>query len=77
MRQHWRTILVKGITNMEEKILCFIKDYIEKSGFSPSYREISKGVGLSSTSSIHHHIMKLKKEGKLIGGELPRTLRLP
>lgn len=62
---------------MDEKILCFINEYIERSGFSPSYREISKAVGLRSTSSIHHHVMKLKKEGRLIGGELPRTLRLP
>ncbi len=62
---------------MEEKILSFIREYIEKSGFSPTYREISKGVGLSSTSTIHHYIRKLKKEGRLTGGELPRTLRLP
>ena len=62
---------------MEEKILCFIKEYIERSGYSPSYKEISEGVGLKSTASVHHHITNMKKNGKLIGGELPRTLRIP
>lgn len=52
-------------TDVESKILEFVNAYIEKNSICPSYREISAGVGLSSTASIHNHVKRLEQEGKL------------
>ena len=43
-------------TGVEEKILAFVNAYIEQNCICPSYREIARGVGLSSTATIHNHI---------------------
>ena len=52
-------------TDVESKILEFVNAYIEKNSICPSYREISVGVGLSSTASIHNHVKRLEQEGKI------------
>lgn len=52
-------------TGVEEKILAFVNAYIEQNCICPSYREIARGVGLSSTATIHNHIKRLESEGKL------------
>lgn len=47
------------------KILEFIKVYIKKHGYSPSYEEIKKGVGLKSKSSVYNHVQQMLDEGML------------
>ena len=46
-------------------ILHFIETYREKHGVSPTIREIGAGVGLSSSSSVHLHIVGLREMGYL------------
>lgn len=58
---------------MRERILSFITDYIESRGYSPSYREIAKGVGLRSASTVLHHLGSLAAEGSI--GFRPNTPR--
>ena len=45
------------------KIYWFICDYIEKKGYSPTYKEIMKNCNISSTNVVAHHINQLKKVG--------------
>ena len=61
------------------KILEFIKSYIKKNGYSPSYEEIADGVGLKSKSSVYSHIKKMLDEGMLEtdAEDSPRALRAP
>jgi len=49
-----------------KQILDFVTDYREKHGYSPSFKEIKRHLGLSSFSTIHHHIKNLEKEGLIV-----------
>lgn len=62
---------------MQEAIYAFICEFIGTHGYSPSYREIGKAVGLKSTSSVLHHLDALAAKG-LIGYVSfgPRTIHL-
>lgn len=70
--------MCKQLTNIDHKILDFIKSYITQYGYPPSYGEIGEGVKLYSKSSVHSHIQKLIYLGEL---EIdhpgsPRAIRL-
>lgn len=39
--------------------------YIEKHGYAPTIREIGDMVGLSSTSSVHNHLIRMIAIGEL------------
>ncbi|KGM95379.1 LexA family transcriptional regulator [Clostridium novyi A str. 4552] len=55
----------------------FIKEQIIEKGYPPSVREICKGVGLSSTSSVHGHLSKLEKKGLIRRDSTkPRTIEI-
>ncbi|MGI6617182.1 MAG: transcriptional repressor LexA [Saccharofermentanales bacterium] len=46
-------------------IFRFIVHYISEHAYSPSIREIGRGVGIASTSTVHHHLKKLEEDGLL------------
>lgn len=48
-----------------QNILDFINEYSKENGYPPTIREICDGVGLKSPSTVHGHIERLKKAGKL------------
>lgn len=41
----------------------YIIDYLMENICYPTVREICLGVGLSSTSTVHHHLQSLDEEG--------------
>lgn len=47
------------------RILDFITDYTHENGYAPTIREICEGVGLKSPSTVHGHIERLRRAGKL------------
>ncbi|PIS22886.1 repressor LexA [candidate division WWE3 bacterium CG08_land_8_20_14_0_20_40_13] len=51
------------IYNRQRQILDFIKQYIQKNGFSPTLAEIGKAMGLSSLATVHEHLQALEKKG--------------
>lgn len=51
------------LTKKQEIVLNYIKEYTAKHGFPPAVREIAKGVGLNSPSSVHSHIKRLERDG--------------
>ncbi|BCX16109.1 MAG: hypothetical protein KatS3mg098_338 [Candidatus Parcubacteria bacterium] len=51
------------ITKRQKQVLDFIKSFKEKRGYAPSIEEIKKHFRLSSVSTIHHHLLRLEKEG--------------
>ena len=53
------------LTKKQTLILDFINDFTNTHGFSPSYREIMNGIGLSSVSSVAEHIENLVLKGAL------------
>ena len=49
----------------QRKVLQVIRESIEKRGHPPTLREIGDAVGLSSTSSVSHHLRTLQRAGYL------------
>ncbi len=67
----------KDITGTTRRVYQFISDFIDTNGYSPSVREIGRGVGLKSTSSVAAHIVKLQDSGYIRKtSECPRTITL-
>ena len=65
---------------VRKKIKKAIIWYIEQHGYAPTVREIGEMVGLSSTSSVHNHLMRMIDNGELetddkVGS--PRAIRVP
>ncbi len=53
------------LTPRQREVLDFILKYKKEKGYSPSIREIGKGVGLSSPATVHRHVQVLKEKGFL------------
>lgn len=49
----------------QKQILQFIKDYIDKYGYSPTLGEIADAMGVSSLATVHEHIQTLAQKGAI------------
>lgn len=49
----------------EEKVLNYIKKYHKEHSLMPTVREICKGLGFKSTSSVAYHLAHLVEKGEL------------
>ncbi|TXI41217.1 MAG: repressor LexA [Nitrosomonas sp.] len=54
---------MKGLTKRQREIINFIEGFIQKNGFSPSYKEIMEHFGFSSFGSVHCHLRVLRRKG--------------
>lgn len=59
------SIMAVKITKKQLAVLNFLQDFTEENGYSPSYREIMTGLGLSSVSSVAEHVENLVQKGVL------------
>ncbi len=53
------------LTKRQSQILTLIHSIREAKGYSPTYRELMKQLGLSSPATLHKHIKNLKANGHL------------
>ena len=53
------------LTKKQKQIVDFISNFLETNDYSPSYREIMIGLGLSSVSAVAEHIDNLVGKGAL------------
>ena len=53
------------LTKKQLALLDFLQDFTEEKGYSPTYREIMAGMGLSSVSAVAEHVENLVKKGAL------------
>lgn len=68
----------KPLSAPQQSIYDFIVHFHENKGYPPSVREICKGVGLSSTSTVHGHLSRLERKGYLRRDpSKPRALVIP
>jgi repressor LexA len=49
----------------QKDILNFVREYIDKYGYSPTLGEIAEAMGLSSLATVHEHLMALVKKGAI------------
>lgn len=54
-----------AITRRQKDVLDFIRNFVERCGYSPSFDEIAHGIGLSSLATVHKHITNLENKGML------------
>lgn len=60
-----------------DEILCFINQFVQENGYSPSIREIGEAVGLRSTATVSYHLQVLQARGALgPGGQKGRKRAL-
>ena len=72
--------LLMGTGDMrKDQIMCFIVNFLREKGYCPSIREIGKGVGLRSPSSVYAYMKELAGEGQIVlsgGMNEPRAYRV-
>ena len=51
------------LTRRQKEVLDFIKSHKKKKDYAPSLEEIKEHLGLSSVSTAHHHVRKLRDFG--------------
>lgn len=56
---------MKKLSEKQRRILEYIAEATAQQGYPPSVREIGKHVGLSSSSSVHAQLIKLREKGYL------------
>ncbi len=54
-----------GTSETRERILKFIRAFIDDRGYAPTVRDIVKGCSLSSTAVVQHHLNVLEREGRI------------
>lgn len=59
------------------QVLRVIADYIEEHGLPPSFREVGEGAGLSSMSTVYHHITTLRERGLLVNHSIKTRALVP
>ncbi|MCG6915496.1 HTH domain-containing protein, partial [bacterium BMS3Abin03] len=53
------------LTDRQNEILLFIKQFLAENGFPPTLREIGKKFEISSTFGVKRHLEALEKKGYL------------
>lgn len=54
-----------AITRRQKEVIDFIRSFVERCGYSPSFEEIARGLDLNSLATVHKHISNLEKKGLL------------
>ncbi|MGH9661951.1 MAG: transcriptional repressor LexA [Bryobacteraceae bacterium] len=57
-----------AVTRRQKQVLDFVARFIDQNGYSPSYEEIARGLGLASLATVHKHISTLESKQYLKRG---------
>lgn len=57
------------LTKKQREVLDFIESFVAEKGYTPSYREIATGLGLSSPATVCQHIKALCEKGVINTGD--------
>ena len=57
-----------AVTKRQKQVLDFVARFVEENGYSPSYEEIARGLGLASLATVHKHISTLETKQYLKRG---------
>jgi sulfur relay (sulfurtransferase) DsrC/TusE family protein len=62
-RQMTIGLVTKPPTDRQFRVLQFLRDYIAKNQYAPSYREIIAGLKMNSTNAVDDHLRRLERRG--------------
>jgi repressor LexA len=69
--------MAKELSERQEKMLDFIREFLAENRFPPSIREIGETVGISSTSVVKYNLDALERKGHIERNpEISRGIRL-
>ena len=54
-----------GLSPAQEKVFRFLREYIARNGYSPSYEEVRRHLGFKSLNSVYKHLKQLEARGYL------------
>ncbi len=54
-----------AVTRRQKEVIDFLETFVARNGYSPSFEEIARGMGLKSLATVHKHITNLEKKGML------------
>ena len=54
-----------AVTRRQKEVVDFLESFVARNGYSPSFEEIARGMGLKSLATVHKHITNLEKKGML------------
>jgi hypothetical protein len=54
---------VKPLTPAQSRVYVWVRDFIYKNGYSPSYEEIAEAMGLASKSNVHRYLYEIQQRG--------------
>jgi len=54
-----------ALTPRQKEVLDFLVNYVERTGYSPSFEEIADGLKLASLATVHKHVTALEQKGYL------------
>ena len=54
---------MSNLSDREQKILDYMKEYVTKWGYPPTVRDIAAALGIRSTSTVHKSIASLEEKG--------------
>ncbi len=74
-----------ALTKRQKQVLDFLVGFLNKRGYSPSYEEMARSLGLASLATVHKHLTTLERKGFIRRGHnrsrsieiihLPRPVR--
>ncbi len=57
-----------ALTRRQKQVVDFVAGFLSTNGYSPSYEEIARGLGLASLATVHKHISALESKQYLKRG---------
>src|SRR5437762_1562715 len=54
-----------AITRRQRQVYDYISEFVQRNGYSPSFEEIGRGLGLNSLATVHKHVSNLEKKDLL------------
>ncbi len=54
---------MKPLTEAQRKVFNCLSSIIQEKGYTPSFRELAKALGLKSLNTIHFHLKELEEKG--------------
>jgi repressor LexA len=54
-----------GLTPAQERVYQFVRGYIERNGYAPSYEEIRNNLGFQSLNAVFKHLKQIEERGYL------------
>ena len=83
--------MADGLSEKQQRIIAFLREFLEEHDYPPSIRDIQQGCDISSTSVVDYNLKRLEEKGLIrrdrevsraielldAGGRRARTVRVP